>query len=80
VEIKSVSFPAIARRNHEWLVIDYESDVTDETLIEDFVSGSAIVDCALWLADEARPRSGSVRIRHGRVKLRQSPRMDEKRV
>jgi hypothetical protein len=48
------------------MAIDYESDMTNETLIENFVSGSAIIDCALWLADEACPRSGSVRIRHER--------------
>jgi hypothetical protein len=54
--------------------------MADETLVENFVSGSAIIDSPLRLADEARPRSGNVSIRHGRVKLRQSPRMGETKV
>ena len=64
VDVEVVARATVGRRNHEWLVVYHKTDVTDEALVKDLVSGCAIVDTAVRLADYARARTGTIRFRH----------------
>src|SRR5262249_2529912 len=64
VDVKVISYAAVAGRDHKRLSIHLKPNVTDKAFVEDLVSNIAIVDATLRLADNPRARGGRVVFRH----------------
>src|SRR5439155_20690431 len=64
VNVQVVSGAAIAGGDDEGLVVDDETDVADETFVEDLVRDGAIVNAAMWFTSDAGARSRSVGFGH----------------
>ena len=64
MNVQVVSGAAIAGGDDEGLVVDDETDVADETFVEDLVRDGAIVNAAMWFTSDARARSRSVEFGH----------------
>jgi hypothetical protein len=58
VNVQNIFLSAVTGRDDEWLAIQHEANMTNETFIQDSVHRVAIVNRALRLTDDACARCG----------------------
>src|SRR5579863_8497219 len=63
VNVEARILAPVGGRDHEGLAVDGETDVAEESFVEDAVGRLAIVDAAVGFADHAGARGGHLRFR-----------------
>ena len=64
VNIEVIPRAAVAGWNHKRLIVHDEADVADKTFVQNLVGGCAVVNAALWLANDTGTGSWAMRLGH----------------